>query len=175
MLKIDDPIRKADWMKAAILAHWRYNKQCPLVACECSAKLRPTIHGDRADVLAMTTTRILIETEIKLTIQDLKNDCKKQIHKDFVSKAYKYPVHFFCFAVPLEIAKEAKTVVSQMYPHAGLLVVHDHYQVNSPQVQTVLPAKRFPKPPLNAAQIKIMERSTSATICKQAFQLCRKA
>jgi hypothetical protein len=174
-MKIEDPVRKSDFIKAAIMAHWRYIKGCPLVATECSAMLRPTNRGDRADVLAMTSTGILIETEVKTTIDDLKGDLRKQIHQDFVTKRFKYPVHYFSFAVLKELEQYAKPVVQQMYPYAGLLVVSGHYRVDTPLVEVAIPAKRFPKPPLNNAQIKVMERSAAATICKQAFQLCRKA
>lgn len=162
---------KAEYIRSVIASHWRFVKQYPLVSIEVSAMLKSHGKGDRADVLAATPSNLLIETEIKTSITDLLRDERKQIHRDIKEKLYRYPVHYFCFAVLPEIEAEAKQIIREKYPYAGLLVIRDHRQFHYPVVEVVLPAMRFKKPPLNPAQLKVMSRSMSATICRLLYDL----
>ena len=69
----------ADEVKAVVLAYWRYTRQCPLVGVEGWCDLQN--YGELADVLAVTKERMLIETEVKVTLSDLKSDIKKRKHE----------------------------------------------------------------------------------------------
>ena len=61
----------ASEVKARVAQYWRYDKQCPMVAFEAE---------NGADVLAVTKTGQLIETEVKVSISDLHADLQKAKH-----------------------------------------------------------------------------------------------
>jgi len=86
---------------------------------------------------------MVIETEVKATIQDLRRDKRKPKHWHMereveMPKASPGPqrvfggytrVHYFYFVVPVEIEDRALAVIEELFPYAGLLSVGsgDHY------------------------------------------------
>jgi hypothetical protein len=104
---------------------------------------------DNSDVISLTSSRYLIETEVKLNIPDLKRDIKKPKHFRFrehlgLDTSMQYPewaglkrsrqlypsieslrrlrIHEFWFAIPGKIADSAVEVVEELYPYAGVFV-----------------------------------------------------
>lgn len=118
-------------VRVAMLWYLRYKRQFPLVACECSTM------GDRADILAVDKKGFLWNVEIKVSLADLKNDQKKNTHKqinqirgngngDMPANLYELrsslPARFY-FAFPWDLKGCAETVVSELYPYAGVFFV----------------------------------------------------
>jgi hypothetical protein len=111
----------ADQIKAIIASYWRYVKQCPVIAMEVSYRLDNYSGDELADVLAVDKSRYLIETEVKISLADLRRDAKKRKHMFFDRGTC--VTHHFYFAVPKDIANEAKFVCDELYPYAGILGV----------------------------------------------------
>lgn len=102
-------------IKVVLMCYWRVNRKCPIVATEYE-------YGS-ADVVAIDCTLDRYETEIKISIADLKRDIKKRKHRFYADGKGWHGAQRFYFAVPLEISDKAKEVVEEMYPYAGLIVV----------------------------------------------------
>lgn len=161
-------------VKATILAYWRYSRQCPLVAIEGWCELE--IYGELADVLAVTKDRWLIETEIKVTLADLKSDIKKEKHKWFINgRSRLNKTHHFYFATPKDIANEAKLIINDLYPYAGLLACEMYKSTNQIRIADIY---RNPKPlstqKLDIETIIKMVKAQSATICRLSKDLVDK-
>jgi len=144
-----------------------------------------------SDVLAVTKGGMVIETEVKVTLQDLKRDKKKPKHSVMAAPDDKHGAiwpysgvtrlprcHYFYFAVPSEMETRALQILGQMYPYAGLLVVrpNDFYQwdnyhhIVSP-VSVVRKAHRFTKPKLSEDETMDIIKGLSVTACQMAFDL----
>jgi len=93
----------ADQIKAVIASYWRYVRQCPVIALEVNHNLSSYADEERADVLAVDKNRFLIETEVKVTLADLRRDAKKSKHRDFQYNR-RCIARYFYFAVPRDIA-----------------------------------------------------------------------
>lgn len=135
----------ADEIKAGLLQYYRYDRQFQLVALEAQ-------HFHNADVVAVNGRKI-IETEVKVSIADMKADISKPKHeilrRDYLEKypdqasllhpyewhhykhpylpsfnfEYKYKGHQFYFAIPEELAESAAPIRNTYYPYAGLLLI----------------------------------------------------
>jgi len=154
------------FMKSVLTGYWRFEKRLPMVSIEVSARLSNSSRGDRADILAITKDNYLIQTEIKTSLQDLKNDIKKKVHRDCKDKIFAYPMHYFYFAVPEEILPEAREIVQELFLYAGILVVSKNKPLGYPYVYTSKVAKQFRKPKVSKAQINVMNKSMSSSICR---------
>ena len=108
----------AEDIKAIVASYWRYVKQCPVVALEVNSNLS-SWSGEKADVLAVNKNRFLIETEVKVTLADLRRDVKKSKHRHF--RECRHVTKYFYFAVPKDIANAAKLICADIYPYAGIL------------------------------------------------------
>lgn len=111
----------SDQIKATIASYWRYVRQCPVVALEVSSNLSSYSGGELADVLTVDKNRMLIETEVKVTLADLKRDARKAKHRSFREGLQRCITRYFYFAVPTDIANEAKLVCDDLFPYAGIL------------------------------------------------------
>ena len=171
-------------LKMATLEYWRFKEQCPMVALEASCTLRAFKDGGAADVLAVTKTRLLIETEVKLTLSDLRRDSEKPKHIYFkqglqlslgssaLPSPSIYPTSLFYFAIPFELRGEAIQICEHLYPYAGVLLVDRygeamgdccvHSQWRRPQ--------RLSTTKLTGLQLMRMAREQSATLCRLARQ-----
>ncbi|MDO8635865.1 MAG: hypothetical protein Q7R34_06405, partial [Dehalococcoidia bacterium] len=96
------------YMKYTLLCYWRFIYGCPIIALEYS-------YG-AADVLAVGENGMVIETEVKVSIGDLKRDIEKTKHRSFLKGSSRF-CHYFYFAVPKAIAEEAKEVCNRIYPY----------------------------------------------------------
>lgn len=126
----------SDTVKALALQYWRHIRQPPVVMLE-----------DNGRDVSCVRNRYLIETEVKVSIADLKKDIEKGkhykirkllglplagVHSDYESrpqliakyesiefiKRYFY-VRQFYFAVPVELKEKALAVIEELYPYAG--------------------------------------------------------
>lgn len=158
------------YMKTALFCYWRYIKRCPVVSMEIQAQLKKKGTGDRADIMAIKKNYIY-QTEIKTNINDLKNDIKKHCHESFINKDHSYPAHFFLFAVPRDIEDEAKSIVKEKYPYAGLLSVYSHIHMTQPIVKTVIRPEKMNNPPANIYDLYAISNSMTNFICKILFKM----
>jgi hypothetical protein len=73
----------SDQIKAIISSYWRYIRQCPVIALEVNSNLSSYSGEETADVLAVDKLRYLIETEVKVSLADLRRDIEKEKQRDF--------------------------------------------------------------------------------------------
>jgi predicted DNA-binding ribbon-helix-helix protein len=176
-------------VKATVAAYWRFQHQCNLVAFEAPETLEA--YGAAADILAVDGRRFLIETEVKVSISDLRADIKKPKHQYFrkiLGKDYKptkknyfggsqlkepeeRPVRYFYFAVPKELANETILICEQLYPYAGVLGTNGHNTGQTTDVTVYRKAELLPGEKLNWSLLRVMIRSQSATVCRLARDL----
>ena len=154
----------SDQIKAIIASYWRYVRQCPVIALEVDSNLN-TFVDERADVLAVDKDRFLIETEVKITLADLKRDAKKRKHRDFSDGRSRCAARHFYFAVPREIANDVKLICDDLFPYAGVLGTNglDEYGVEVYRQAKPLAGKR-----LRYAQVLRIIFNQSSTVCRLA-------
>ena len=159
----------AEEIKAVVASYWRYVKQCPVVALEVDYNLETYSGGERADVLAVNKNRFLIETEVKVTLADLKRDAKKKKHRGFSSR---FPVRgitkYFYFAVPQDIANDAKLICADTYPYAGVLALNS---LNELLIMVYREAKPLTSKRLTYPQVLRIIFSQSSTVCRLATKV----
>ena len=162
----------ADQIKAVIAAYWRYVRQCPVIALEVNSNLSAYSGEERADVMAVDKNRYLIETEVKITLADLRRDAKKSKHQDF--QDYRLCVaRYFYFAVPRDIANDAKLICADLYPYAGVLGVDgtDEYGVEIYRNAKTLAGKKLAYP--QVLRIIFNQSSTVCRLAKKVEELLR--
>jgi len=155
----------SEQLKAIIASYWRYVRQCPVIALEVSSNLSAYADEERADVLAVDKKRFLIETEVKITLTDLRRDAKKSKHRAFRENLPGRVAHHFYFAVPRDIANEARLICDNLYPYAGVLGVDgtDEYGVQIYHNPKPLASKRLTFP-----QVLRIIFNQSGTVCRLA-------
>lgn len=155
----------SEQLKAVIASYWRYVRQCPVIALEASSSLSSYGGDELADVLAVNKNRFLIETEVKVSLADLRRDHLKSKHYYFRNNLSRYPVRHFYFAVPRDIANDAKLICDDLYPYAGVLGTDglDEYGVLIYREAKPLSSKQ-----LNYPQVLRIIFSQSATVCRLA-------
>lgn len=155
----------SDQVKAAVASYWRYIRQCPVIALEVSYNLSSYADEERADILAVDKNRFLIETEVKVTLADLKRDANKTKHRRFRDDHPGVVAKHFYFAVPREIGNEAKLICNDFYPYAGLLATNG-------LEETGVMVYRDPKPlagkRLTFPQVLRIIFNQSGTVCRLA-------
>jgi len=156
---------KSEQLKAIIASYWRYVKQCPVIALEVSSSLSSYSDDERADILAVNKNRLLIETEIKVSLGDLRRDHKKVKHLTFRNGGSRYIARYFYFAVPRDIANDVKVICDDLYPYAGVLGCDgsNEYGVVSYRNPKPLAGKRLSFP-----QALRLTFGQSATVCRLA-------
>ena len=156
----------SEQLKAVLASYWRYVRQCPVIALEVSHNLSAYADEERADVLAVDKNRFLIETEIKVTLADLRRDAKKSKHRAFRDNLpTKCVARYFYFAVPRDIANKASLICTDLYPYAGVLGTNglDEYGVVVYRQAKFLPGKRLTYP-----QVLRIVFNQSGTVCRLA-------
>ena len=153
----------AEEIKAVVASYWRYVKQCPVVALEVNSNLS-SWSGELADVLAVNKNRFLIETEIKVTLADLRRDVKKSKHRHF-RECRHYVTKYFYFAVPKDIANAAKLICADTYPYAGILGIDG---LNEFGVLVYREAKPLTGKRLAYPQVLRIIFGQSSTVCRLA-------
>jgi len=122
----------ADDMKAIVCCYWRFVRHCPYVATE-STLAQGLMGGDcPIDVIAVNKNLYVIETEVKVSISDMRQELKKNKYRHHwaLAEPHEFPAayniaKYFYFAVPDEISLKARQVIHELYPGAGLLVVRE--------------------------------------------------
>lgn len=180
-------MKRAEKLKINVMCYWRFDRACPIVAIE--------YQWGAADILAVTKDGMVVETEVKVTMQDLKRDKGKTKHLTmereldmFEGRESEHPYlpastrsNYFYFAVPQEMEAKALQVIEERYPYAGLLVVRPNdfdqwdrrHHIVAP-VHSVRKAHRFSKLRLNQEQTLDIVRGMSTTACRMAFELLAK-
>jgi len=162
---------EAEWLKARVANYWRFHKQAIAVAIEANYS--------ECDVLVLTKSNLLVECEIKRTLQDLKRDSVKRKHyrmaNNGTDKGYGYSKHKFYFAVPESIKDKALAVVEETYPYAGLLVVTQdcNYWRPGEHIYEVRKPKLFNNPEPNERKVRSIMKAMSSNICNMAIRLCK--
>jgi len=150
---------KAETIKIATLAYWRFIRHHPAGAIECK----------NADVLTITRSRMLTETEVKTNIADMQREINTKRYKHLrMSRQLPslYPrAHYFYFAVPKDLVEKALRVINERYPYAGLLQFTDGtFSVYEPQNITVIKsAKRFNRPKVEMKEFQEIAYGISNT------------
>jgi len=140
--------------------------QCPVVALEVSSNLSSYSDDERADILAVDKRRLLIETEVKVSLGDLRKDHKKLKHLAFRNGSDTwYPTRYFYFAVPREIANDAKIICDGLYPYAGVLGSNGSNELG---VEVYRNAKPLAGKRLTFPQALRITFGQSATVCRLA-------
>jgi len=164
----------SDVIKAAMASYWRYTRQCPIVAFECSVEL-DSDPGELADVMVVTEGQQLIMVEVKISLPDFRKDRKKNYHTHFSRDTGILPVTYFYFAVPSDLANKASYLCDQLYPYAGVLRYRDRddYPSYVPDVAVsrqpkTLHPKALSVGQLTEKQINFITRTQTATLCRLA-------
>ena len=162
----------ADQIKAVVASYWRYVRQCPVIALEVSSNLSSYSGDEIADVLAVDKNRFLIETEVKITLADLRRDAKKSKHRDFRDNRL-CVARYFYFAVPRDIANDAKLICDDLYPYAGVLGTNglDEYGVEIYRNAKPLAGKKLTYP--QVLRIIFNQSSTVCRLAKKVEELTR--
>lgn len=150
-------------LKAIFASYWRYVRQCPVVALEARCNLT-SWGGEFADILAIDQKRMVIETEVKISLSDLKHDREKRKHYFFLNDSGTRPTNYFYFAVPKDIANAARLICDDFYPYAGLLATDS----NEWEVHSYKDAKRLKGQKLSTPQILRIVYEQSGTVCRLA-------
>lgn len=165
----------ADELKVIIARHFRYDGQCPFVAFEAGWDL-DSFSSNVADVLAVDKQGFLLEAEIKISLADLRKDAGKNKH-ELIKRAVDGNIptsrfgneplvltHLFYFAVPRDIANQAKPVVESLYPYAGLIAPAN----GSTKIQSFKVARPISDKRLTLHQFYRMALEQSGTLCRLA-------
>lgn len=156
---------RAEEIKATMALYWRYVRQCPIVALEVDSQLEPW-NGEPADLLVVNKSRRLIETEVKVSLADLKRETKKKKHHRFTTG---HPcTAYFYFAVPQEIANKAKPIVDELFPYAGIFGCNGS---NPWRVSVYRPAKVISWRKLDYAKMLRIVYGQSSTVARFATQI----
>lgn len=163
----------SDAIKAAVASYWRYTRQCPLVAFECSDKLE-SWGCELADVMAVNEGKQLIMVEVKISLADFRKDRKKNHHTHFRHDTGILPVTHFYFAVPTDLANKVSYLCDQLYPYAGVLRCRDidgrpsEFDVEVSRSPRTLHPKTLCIGQLTDEQITFITRTQTATLCRLA-------
>lgn len=156
---------KADRLKALLMCYWRFEKKCPMVANEACD----------ADVMAINPSGMIIETEVKLSIADLRRDKLKFKHRRFIDLYALPECHYFYFATPPELQEKALSIISEVYPYAGYLVVHGENVIDfwgrditltSPNVEVIKKARRIERAKMEKTEFLRLVKAQSGKLCR---------
>ena len=164
-------IKRADELKILTMCYWRFNRGCPIVAMEYK-------YGD-ADVLAVTKDGVVIETEVKVSLRDLKRDGAKLKHWAMERDTSFVRAHYFFFAVPEELKEKAEAVIAEKFGYAGILVVKPIDSSENPRynvpVYVAKAAHQFGlKPKLTHEQMMDVVKHMSTSLCRMGVELLMK-
>ncbi len=162
----------SETIRAAIAAWMRFDRQCPIVSFE-----RGPVSG-LPDIVAVTSSRLLWEVEIKTSISDLRADFQKDKWR-LRKHGYRVP-HYFTFAFHPSILAKAEEILKTEMPSAGILTLFDGYR---PHPITGLPCVRVVKASRrNKEGVRVsprdlveMVRGQSATLISLACKAAKKS
>lgn len=165
---------KVDEMKLGVLAYWRYCRHHIMGAIECAS-------AKDADVLTITKSLMITETEVKVSIGDMRREVKTKFHKHRRMMAFGEQhrllmpsANYFYFVVPEELQDKALGVCQELYPYAGLLIYKDGANdLYSPSniISVVKVAKRFKRPKPDIKEILQIGYAASNTAIRYGNKL----
>jgi len=170
---------QAEEIRYIVMAYWRFERQHYLVAPEYDYR--------DADIISVSANgKVVCETEIKVSIGDLKKEKKKPKHiKDsFGNKLLRSQiVHEYYFAMPAHMAEldRVRLICDGRFPYAGILAV-DPYEsylsdlqgsYTSAPVRCVKQAKQLQPRELTDRELMSIARRMSNSFCNLAFRLMR--
>lgn len=186
-------INKAEELKYLVANYWRFTRGYYLVAVEYN-------YG-HSDVISVSEKgRVVCETEVKISIADLKKEQTKPKHlpakqkdmfsgrisrlhyNEFAGRVFRTMfIDYFYFAVPENILEKALDVCEELYPYAGLLCVHDYesYLSNpygnyiSPPVSSAKDPKKLTSERLSDEELMRITRGMSNSFCSLAYRYMR--
>lgn len=163
------PMKQAEKLKIYVMCYWRLDRGCPIVALEHNWR--------QSDVIAVTRSGEVIETEVKITLYDLKRDRDKPKHHFMAKDFPPLSAHNFYFALPAELGEKGLEIIKEIYPYAGLLLVRQnhietHY-IDAP-VSVARPAKKLNRDRLTQDEMLDLIAGVSTTACKMAYELMRR-
>lgn len=165
-------------IKAGVANYWRYERQYPVVAFEGNNKLEWGL-GEQADILVVSEDGFLSVVEVKVSLADFRKDRKKDCHTHFTNDSGRYPVAYFYFAVPTDLATKVSYLCDDLYPYAGVIGCKSTSQfgveVYKGTSQFAVEVYRKPKglkaEKLTAEQMKYLTRTQTATLCRLATKV----
>ena len=163
-------MNEADIIKLVTLAYWKYDRQHIMGAIECGG----------ADVKTMTKSLLIAESEVKVSIADMRREFKTKKYKhQNMGEGFNYRlnVNYFYFVVPERLKDKALETVKELYPYAGLLVcrkniknIYSYYGEPS-NIYSIKPAKRMQRPKPLIKEIIRMGYATSNTALRYGNKL----
>jgi hypothetical protein len=165
-------------MEALLLCYWRFSRGCDIVAVEFDYRA--------ADIISYCAAEATVfETEIKISIADMKREARKQKHSFINKELWETPlkrrwwVNKFYFAVPVKIEKKAIELRDRLFPYAGLLVIDDYerYIQFNPRPYGPFPVREVKRasgvPAVEVGQETILELSKgmATSLSKTAYEL----
>ena len=170
-------MNEVDIIKLVTLAYWRYDRQHITGAIECNG----------ADVLTISRGLMIAESEIKISIADMRREKKTKRSKhwsmmDMLNGKDEYRasmprVNYFYFVVPERLKGQALEVAKELYPYAGLLVCRNNIEsiygyVSEPNnLYSVKPAKRLQRPKPDIKEILRIAYAASNTTLRYGNKL----
>lgn len=170
---------QAEEIRYIVMAYWRFTRRHYLVA--------PEYNYRDADLISVSANgKVVCETEIKVSIEDLKKEKQKLKHiKDaFGNKLLRSQyVHEFYFAMPAHMAEldRVRLICDGRFPYAGILAVdpYEDYLSDSrgsyhpAPVRCVKHAKQLKPRELTDAERMSIAKGMSNSFCNVAFRLMR--
>ena len=154
----------AEKIKIATLAYWRFIRHHPVGAIECKA----------ADVLTVTRTLMLTESEVKTNIADMQREVSTKQYKHLRMRG-QYPslypsAHYFYFVVPEELQDKALQACDERYPYAGLLIFQaGTLNIYKPEnIIRIRQSKRFKRRKVDNKELLEIAYGSSATALRFA-------
>ena len=170
-------MNEVDIIKLATLAYWRYGRGHVVGAIECNG----------ADVKTMTRSLMVAETEVKVSIADMRREVKTKRYKHEAFNGLRIPsyyntrVNYFYFVVPERLKDKALVVVKELYPYAGLLVCRGKlrsiygYWGEPSNIYSLKPAKRMARDKPDMDEIVRMGYAASNTALRYGEKLVQVA
>ncbi len=164
-------MNEADIIKLVTLAYWRYSRQHIMGAIECGG----------ADVKTIATSLLITESEVKVSIADMRREFKTKRckHQNMFGEGFsrRPNVNYFYFVVPERLKDKALGVVKELYPYAGLLVCRDNikniygYYGEPANIYSIKPARRMQRAKPELKEIIRMGYAASNTALRYGNKL----
>ncbi len=156
-------VSEAEGIKIAVLRFW------------CGKRLHYPVGAMEfhdADVMVIARSLAMVETEVKLTIADMRSELKSKWHKHWrMAENVRYlglhpAANYFFFAVPEALKDRALAVIDELYPYAGLLI-----RTDAGDIERVKQSRRFSKPKPELKQLMEIGYAATQTILKYGYLL----
>lgn len=169
----------AEELKFLVMCYWRFARQHYLVATEYD-------YG-AADVISVSASGLEVcETEVKISIADLKKEKQKPKHiKDaFGNKSFRHRyIREFYFAMPSHMAEldQVSLICDGRFPYAGILAIEPYEDFlkqpwgiyTNPPVKCIKQAKPLQPEELTREELMRMAKGMSNSFCNLAFRYMR--